>query len=568
MRILFLTHSFNSLAQRLFVELGDRGHEVSVEFDINDAVSEQAVALFQPDLIVAPFLKRAVPASIWRHHRCLIVHPGPPGDRGPAALDWAVLTGAEDWGVTVLQAEAEMDAGPVWAHARFAMRDAAKSSLYRHEITEAAVRATLEAVDAIQAGRPAPAAPAVTPSNDGWRPAVTQADRAIDWQADGWRDVLRKVRCADGMPGLRTGIAGRTVHLFDGQPAPGQSGAPGSLIATSGPAVALATHDGALWIGHALDKTAAHPFKLPARQVLARETAGLPETPLDSDGGYRQIRYEEQRAVGILHFDFYNGAMATDDCQRLLAAYDDARRRDTRVIVLAGGAEFWSNGLNLNRIEAAESAADESWRNINAIDDLAEAILRTESHLTVAALRGNAGAGGVFLARACDAVWMRRGVILNPHYKDMGNLHGSEFWTYSLPAHAGAENARKVTQARLPVGAREARTLGLADDVFDADHEDFMTTVQDRAAALAGDKEWTHRIADKARRRAADEAAKPLAQYRAEELERMRLNFYGFDPSYHIARYNFVAKVAKSRTPVTIARHRKTGADARRRKAS
>ena len=36
----------------------------------------------------------------------------------------------------------------------------------------------------------------------------------------------------------------------------------------------------------------------------------------------------------------------------------------------------------------------------------------------------------------------------------------------------------------------------------------------------------------------------------------MRLNFYGFDPSYHVARYNFVRKIPKSRTPVTIARHR------------
>ena len=47
-----------------------------------------------------------------------------------------------------------------------------------------------------------------------------------------------------------------------------------------------------------------------------------------------------------------------------------------------------------------------------------------------------------------------------------------------------------------------------------------------------------------------------MRKYREEELSRMRLNFYGFDPSYHVARYNFVRKVPKSRTPVTIARHR------------
>ena len=63
MHILFLTHSFNSLTQRLFAELTALGHEVSIEFDIADSVSEEAVALWQPDLILAPFLKRAVPES-------------------------------------------------------------------------------------------------------------------------------------------------------------------------------------------------------------------------------------------------------------------------------------------------------------------------------------------------------------------------------------------------------------------------------------------------------------------------------------------------------------------------
>ena len=60
MRVLFLVHSFNSLSQRLFVELTARGHEVSVEFDIHDAVTAEAVRLWRPELVLAPFLKRAI----------------------------------------------------------------------------------------------------------------------------------------------------------------------------------------------------------------------------------------------------------------------------------------------------------------------------------------------------------------------------------------------------------------------------------------------------------------------------------------------------------------------------
>ena len=59
-------------------------------------------------------------------------------------------------------------------------------------------------------------------------------------------------------------------------------------------------------------------------------------------------------------------------------------------------------------------------------------------------MQGNAGAGGVFLALAADQVWARHGVVLNPHYKNMGNLYGSEYWTYLLPRRAEGR-ARRAT---------------------------------------------------------------------------------------------------------------------------
>ena len=64
--------------------------------------------------------------------------------------------------------------------------------------------------------------------------------------------------------------------------------------------------------------------------------------------------------------------MSTRQCERLREAWRWARQRPTRVLVLLGGADFWSNGIHLHTIEARrQSPADESWRNINAMDDLA-----------------------------------------------------------------------------------------------------------------------------------------------------------------------------------------------------
>ena len=154
MRILLLSHSFNSLTQRIHVLIRELGHEVSVEFDINDSVTVGAIERYAPDLVIAPFLKRAIPESVWRRHTCFIVHPGIPGDRGPSALDWAILNREGTWGVTVLEATGDMDAGPIWTSAGFAMREASKASLYRGEVTAAAVEAVRKAIERLVRAAP------------------------------------------------------------------------------------------------------------------------------------------------------------------------------------------------------------------------------------------------------------------------------------------------------------------------------------------------------------------------------------------------------------------------------
>ena len=108
------------------------------------------------------------------------------------------------------------------------------------------------------------------------------------------------------------------------------------------------------------------------------------------------------------------------------------------------------------------------------------AILTNTGQLTVAALAGNAAAGGLMLALAADQVWCRSGAVLNPHYRLMG-LHGSEYWTYTLPRRVGAREAARLTQACLPVTPASALRSGLVDHVIAGDPAAFRAQV----AALA-----------------------------------------------------------------------------------
>ena len=270
MRILLLCHSFNSLSQRVLTALTALGHLVSVELDISDLVTEEACALFKPDLLIAPFLKRRIPQSVWQAVVCLVVHPGPPGDRGPAALDWAVLERAPQWGVTVLQANADFDAGPVWAHAGFDLRPASKASLYRAEVTQAAVSAVLQALERFAAQRPpapvqatetasltSPCHAPSAPSAPRWRPAMPQAVRRIDWLQHSTAEILARLRSADGQPGVADELFGLPCHVFDAHAASGSAlqalaaSAVGAVVAQRDGALLRRSVDGGVWIGQA-----------------------------------------------------------------------------------------------------------------------------------------------------------------------------------------------------------------------------------------------------------------------------------------------------------------------------
>ncbi len=250
LRILFLVSAHNGLSQRAWISLTELGHQVNVAVVDSAAEMESAVAEHQPELIVCPLLKKLIPETIWRRCPCLVVHPGPPGDRGPSSLDWAIELGASEWGVTVLLANAEFDAGEALAWRSFRMREAGKASLYRNEVRHAAVEAVADAVTRILApaaggdGRARPTAIGRA------RPLMPQSVRAIDWDSDSTETVLRKIRGGEGQPGVRDVLGGCEFYIFGAHRERTLQGRPGELVAQRHGAVCRATVDGAVWITH------------------------------------------------------------------------------------------------------------------------------------------------------------------------------------------------------------------------------------------------------------------------------------------------------------------------------
>nr|WVH01972.1 protein tyrosine phosphatase-like protein [Naematelia aurantialba] len=363
----------------------------------------------------------------------------------------------------------------------------------------------------------------------GDRPLLTAKQRRPDLAKHTAETVARIVRASDSQPGAQlaplTMNSKTCLFAYGAQLHRDSSTIPAQLYSTLGfaswdeiPAGTLlarrngavffktakaATASAGVWLTHGrVPKKAGMPLEPKVPMVSAildgghgSVLEGVREWTQDSweerEGEWQEVRVrrveEEGRVAMLVYWDFYNGAFSTENCQILLRALQwatAAERGNVKLLVLMGG-HYFCNGIALNTIEHAASPPHETWRNINAIDDVVE-FLVSDTHpdrspfmssevgpsanlslcergiATIACLRGNAAAGGVALAAACDVVIAGRGVVLNPAYRAMG-LHGSEFHSYSYAKRCGPRQAAAYLGDMLPVSSTFARQTGLID---------------------------------------------------------------------------------------------------------
>jgi len=657
MKILFLCTAHNSLSQRLYLALSNT-HDVTVEYALSDALMISAAQLARPDLIICPFLTSRVPKEVYDNYLTLIIHPGPPGDVGPSALDWVLLgddgseevadriltgldsdnckSGRTHWGITILQAIEEFDAGPVWAFEQFLIDidqpGLTKSELYRGPVSRAAISATLAAIGRIEDaardsmasgysnginGHSHPLSPAVlkvTPhlkahpdfkyfsvgSHQAFRggktfhrPLLKAAQRDFDAKRHTAQQISRRIRCGDSQPGSLSKIFGVNLYIYGGiiEDAPGgpnpgavPGAAPGTIVATRNEAVCISTCDGrGVWITHVrrpkrTTDTALWPkvpavFGLVELGILTPADVRKLQWDLPNDwvkatySTFQEVwvdfaNYGDSKQAAYLYFDFYNGAMSTNQCSHLIEAMDYILSHHTtenpiHAVVLMGGSYF-SNGIALNVIEAAESPSTESWLNINRIDDVVYYLLHefpSRNILTIAGVRGNAAAGGVALSTACDVVIAGSEVVLNPAYRGIG-LYGSEYHSLSYFGRCGNDKARQILRDMVPMSPFEARSIGLIDHVFPGTGHVLEKRIRNHVAVVVkSGKPSPSKIMWKSR---VDLSQAGLAQARAMELSEMANDFYSARSArYHSRRFAFVRKIKPTQTPLRFASHRR-----------
>ena len=535
MKILLLCTAFNSQTQAVYTTLKERGNDVVVSFSISEVQMLEEIEAFNPELILCPFLKAYLPASIYEKYPTYIFHPGPRGDRGPNALEYALKSHTKEWGLVILRANSEYDGGNIYAEVGFKVRDTYKASLYRQEI----VQASLEALDTLfeSIEKDECKAQELNPIHE----RFTQAKRAIDWGKDSTQTIIDKINLSDSLPGVQDEILGVKCYLYGVHKEDIFTGEPKEILAKRDGAICLGTCDGAVWISHLKEVGG---FKLPATYVLKEKLQGVKEErlPLVFDKAYEtfyEVSVEKRDNVAYLYFNFHNGAMSAAQCIRLKYAVEYLKT-ECEVLVLVGGLDFFSNGIHLNILEDSEKQGEDGWANINAMNDLVRAILYADEVVTVASFARNAGAGGVFMGLACDYVVACEGVVLNPHYKTLG-LSGSEYHSYTLAKRVGEEKAKSLLNECLPVSVSYAKEIGMVDVIFarkgyyEALHHFVSTKYND-------DYIWD-------KQDYLEENTATIEAYKEKELEVMHPEFWDEKSEFHTLRQEFVYKVCPRKTP-------------------
>jgi len=211
-----------------------------------------------PDVAVVVAYGKILPQAVLDvpRHGCLNVHASLlPRYRGAAPIQWAIIRGETETGVTIMQLDAGMDTGPMLLTQKVGIADDETAGTLAPRLSAIGAEMMLVALGRLEAGALVP-----TKQDDAQAtlaPMLAKDAGKIDWTRCA-REVRNLVRGVDPWPGGQTVLAGEPLKVWGARAAPGQ-GAPGEVLAADREGLVVACADGAV---------ALEELQLPGRKRL------------------------------------------------------------------------------------------------------------------------------------------------------------------------------------------------------------------------------------------------------------------------------------------------------------
>lgn len=211
--------------------------------------AEKIIREINPDIIVVVAYGKILPESILDipSGGCVNVHASLlPKYRGAAPIQWAVLNGDSETGVTIMHMAPELDAGDIISQKRTGiLPDETSGELFERLMVLGGelLRDTLGDIQAGKATRTPQEKSLVT-----YAPPLSKDLSPINWSKPA-AEIKNQVRGLIPWPVATAEIAGRVLKIFDVDAASGAPGyEPGSIISAENDGLLVACGDGAVLI--------------------------------------------------------------------------------------------------------------------------------------------------------------------------------------------------------------------------------------------------------------------------------------------------------------------------------
>jgi methionyl-tRNA formyltransferase len=191
-----------------------RGLPVLQPQRLRDPELVQTLAALDPELMVVAAYGRIIPPELLdipslgslNVHASLL-----PRYRGAAPINWALIRGDKETGVTIMWVQPELDAGPIFLQERVPIAPEDNAATLAKKLAERGAALLIRALDLLRQGK---AARIPQPAEGGsLAPPITPEMRRLDWRLPAV-EVAGWIRGLDPAPGAYTLWKGQVLKLF------------------------------------------------------------------------------------------------------------------------------------------------------------------------------------------------------------------------------------------------------------------------------------------------------------------------------------------------------------------
>jgi methionyl-tRNA formyltransferase len=208
------------------------------------AFQAQLLALNADLQIVVAF--RMLPESVWNMPRMGTVNLHGsllPQYRGAAPINWAVINGEHETGVTTFQLQQDIDTGSILLQDRFPITDTDTAGDVHDRMKVIGARLLVKTIDGLAAGT-LTGTPQQNPPELKHAPKIFTETCRIDWNKP-TAEIYNLIRGLSPFPAAFTELDGKTLKIFHSEKEPGPPGtAPGSYDTDGKTYLRFATQDG------------------------------------------------------------------------------------------------------------------------------------------------------------------------------------------------------------------------------------------------------------------------------------------------------------------------------------